>query len=195
MPHLDLDERQVVFKIVYYGPGLSGKTTNLRFVHRTLAERYRGDMLELDTEEERTLFFDFFPVSLGDVEGFSLRFHLYTIPGQVFYEASRRIILQGADGIVFVADSQTDRLEDNLESFRMMQANLASFGYDSEGFPMVLQYNKRDLSPLLSPGTIERELELDPGLPVTESVATRGRGVMNTLKIVSKEVIRRFRLD
>ncbi|MFO7951090.1 MAG: gliding-motility protein MglA [Candidatus Fermentibacteraceae bacterium] len=195
MPHLDLDERQVVFKIVYYGPGLSGKTTNLRFIHRTLAERYRGDMLELDTEEERTLFFDFFPVSLGDVEGFSLRFHLYTIPGQVFYEASRRIILQGADGIVFVADSQTDRLEDNLESFRMMQANLASFGYDSEGFPMVLQYNKRDMSPLLSPGTIESELELDPGLPVTESVATRGRGVMNTLKIVSKEVIRHFRLD
>jgi len=195
MPHLDLDERQVVFKIVYYGPGLSGKTTNLRFIHRTLAERYRGDMLELDTEEERTLFFDFFPVSLGDVEGFSLRFHLYTIPGQVFYEASRRIILQGADGIVFVADSQTDRLEDNLESFRMMQANLTSFGYDSEGFPMVLQYNKRDLSPLLEPGTIERELDLDPGLPVTESVATSGRGVMNTLKIVSKEVIRRFRLD
>ena len=195
MPHLDLDERQVIFKIVYYGPGLSGKTTNLRFIHRTLAERYRGDMLELDTEEERTLFFDFFPVSLGDVEGFSLRFHLYTIPGQVFYEASRRIILQGADGIVFVADSQIDRLPENLESYRMMQANLESFGYDSRTFPMVLQYNKRDLEPLLETGTIERELGLDSSLPVTESVAIKGRGVMNTLKIVSKEVIRRFQLD
>ena len=195
MPHLDLDERQVIFKIVYYGPGLSGKTTNLRFIHRTLAERYRGDMLELDTEEERTLFFDFFPVSLGDVEGFSLRFHLYTIPGQVFYEASRRIILQGADGIVFVADSQIDRLPENLESYRMMLANLESFGYDSRTFPMVLQYNKRDLEPLLETGTIERELGLDSSLPVTESVAIKGRGVMNTLKIVSKEVIRRFQLD
>jgi signal recognition particle receptor subunit beta len=193
MPHLDLDERQVVFKIVYYGPGLSGKTTNLRFIHRTLAERYRGDMLELDTEEERTLFFDFFPVSLGDVEGFSLRFHLYTIPGQVFYEASRRIILQGADGIVFVADSQEERLEDNLESFRMMEDNLRSFGYDPKDFPMVLQYNKRDLEPLIDPGVLEEQLEVDA--PVTESIATRGRGVMNTLKIVSKEVIRRFRLD
>lgn len=193
MPHLDLDERQVVFKIVYYGPGLSGKTTNLRFIHRTLAERYRGDMLELDTEEERTLFFDFFPVSLGDVEGFSLRFHLYTIPGQVFYEASRRIILQGADGIVFVADSQEDRLKENLQSFRMMQDNLRSFGYDPYDFPMVLQYNKRDLDPLLPTGVLESELDIE--LPVTESIATRGRGVMNTLKIVSKEVIRRFRLD
>jgi hypothetical protein len=193
MPHLDLDERQVVFKIVYYGPGLSGKTTNLRFIHRTLAKRYRGDMLELDTEEERTLFFDFFPVSLGDVEGFSLRFHLYTIPGQVFYEASRRIILQGADGIVFVADSQEERLEDNLESFRMMEDNLRSFGYYPKDFPMVLQYNKCDLEPLIDPGVLEELLEVD--VPVTESIATRGRGVMNTLKIVSKEVIRRFRLD
>ncbi len=194
MPHLDLDQRLVTFKIVYSGPGFSGKTTNLRFVHRALAEKYRGEMLELDTDEERTLFFDFFPVFLGDIDGFSLRFHLYTIPGQVYYEASRRIILQGADGVVFVADSTEERLEENIESFLMMQQNLKDENGDISQFPLVLQYNKRDVEPRLEVGCLERHLKAGRDIPVTESVATTGQGVMNTLNLVSKEVIRRFRV-
>lgn len=192
MPHLDLENRQFIFKIVYFGPGMSGKTTNLLYIHRTLMEKYRGDMLVLDTEEERTLFFDFFPVSLGTVQGFSLKFHLYTIPGQVYYEASRRIILEGADGVVFVADSNTGRLEDNMEMYRRMIDNLESYGVDPESFPIVLQYNKRDFDDILPLGTLEEALDLPGRIPVTSSVATTGRGVMQTLKIISKEVIRQF---
>ncbi|HOP25897.1 MAG TPA: ADP-ribosylation factor-like protein [Candidatus Sabulitectum sp.] len=192
MPHLDLENRQFIFKIVYFGPGMSGKTTNLLYIHRTLMEKYRGDMLVLDTEEERTLFFDFFPVSLGTVQGFSLKFHLYTIPGQVYYEASRRIILEGADGVVFVADSNTERLDDNLEMYRRMLDNLESYGVDPGSFPIVLQYNKRDFDDILPLGTLEEALELPDRIPVTSSVATTGRGVMQTLKIISKEVIRQF---
>ncbi|HRW77804.1 MAG TPA: gliding-motility protein MglA, partial [Candidatus Sabulitectum sp.] len=181
MPHLDLENRQFIFKIVYFGPGMSGKTTNLLYIHRTLMEKYRGDMLVLDTEEERTLFFDFFPVSLGTVQGFSLKFHLYTIPGQVYYEASRRIILEGADGVVFVADSNTERLDDNLEMYRRMLDNLESYGVDPGSFPIVLQYNKRDFDDILPLGTLEEALELPDRIPVTSSVATTGRGVMQTL--------------
>ncbi|PIE53565.1 gliding-motility protein MglA [Candidatus Fermentibacteria bacterium] len=192
MPHLDLENRQFVFKIVYFGPGMSGKTTNLLYIHKTLMDKYKGDMLVLDTEEERTLFFDFFPVSLGTVQGFSIKFHLYTIPGQVFYEASRRIILEGADGVVFVADSNPDRLEDNLEMYGRLVDNLKSFGVEVEYYPIVLQYNKRDADEPLPLGILEKKLALNPSIPVTESVATDGRGVMHTLKIISKEVIRRF---
>ncbi len=192
MPHLDLENRQFIFKIVYFGPGMSGKTTNLLHIHRTLTEKYRGDMLVLDTEEERTLFFDFFPVSLGTVQGFSLKFHLYTIPGQVFYEASRRIILEGADGVVFVADSAAHRLEENIDMYRRMLDNLRSYYIEPENYPIVLQYNKRDYEDLLPLGSIEGALGLSGTIPVTESIAVRGKGVMNTLKIISKEVIRRF---
>lgn len=192
MPHLDLENRQFIFKIVYFGPGMSGKTTNLLHIHRTLTEKYRGDMLVLDTEEERTLFFDFFPVSLGTVQGFSLKFHLYTIPGQVFYEASRRIILEGADGVVFVADSAAHRLDENIEMYRRMLDNLRSYYIEPEDYPIVLQYNKRDYEDLLPLGSIEDALGLPGTIPVTESIAVRGKGVMNTLKIISKEVIRRF---
>lgn len=192
MPHLDLENRQFIFKIVYFGPGMSGKTTNLLYIHKTLMEKYRGDMLILDTEEERTLFFDFFPVSLGTVQGFSLKFHLYTIPGQVYYEASRRIILEGADGVVFVADSATDKLGENLEMYRRMLDNLQSFGIDVDSYPIVLQYNKRDFDEILPLGTIEEALGLPERIPVTASVATSGRGVMQTLKVISKEVIQQF---
>ncbi len=192
MPHLDLENRQFIFKIVYFGPGMSGKTTNLLHIHRTLTEKYRGDMLVLDTEEERTLFFDFFPVSLGTVQGFSLKFHLYTIPGQVFYEASRRIILEGADGVVFVADSAAHRFEENIDMYRRMLDNLRSYYIEPEDYPIVLQYNKRDHENLLPLGSIESALGLPGTIPVTESIAVMGKGVMNTLKIISKEVIRRF---
>lgn len=194
MPHLDPTEKQIVFKIVYFGPGMSGKTTNLLFIHRTLTDRYKGDMLVLDTEKERTLFFDFFPVSLGTVQGYSLKFHLYTIPGQIYYEASRKIILEGADGVVFVADSQENRLDDNTRMYRLMLENLESHGIDPSSFPVVLQYNKRDCSPRLSVGAIERELDIE-GIPVTESIATAGRGVMKTLQMISKEIIKRFHVS
>jgi signal recognition particle receptor subunit beta len=193
MPHLDPTEKQIVFKIVYFGPGMSGKTTNLLYIHRTLTDRYKGEMLVLDTEKERTLFFDFFPVSLGTVQGYSLKFHLYTIPGQIYYEASRRIILEGADGVVFVADSQADRLEDNVEMYKLMIQNLESHGIEPGAFPIVLQYNKRDCDPRLELGSLESRLGLS-GIPVTESIATRGRGVMRTLQLISKEIINRFQI-
>jgi signal recognition particle receptor subunit beta len=192
MPHLDVENKQFIFKIVYFGPGMSGKTTNLLYIHKKLSEKYRGEMLILDTEEERTLFFDFFPVSLGRVQGYSLKFHLYTIPGQIYYEASRRIILEGADGVVFVADSLVDRLSDNLDMYSRMLDNLSSFGIKAESYPIVLQYNKRDYDDILPIGTIEKELELPGIIPVTESVATTGKGVMLTLQTISKEVIRQF---
>lgn len=193
MPHLDPEERQIVFKIVYFGPGMSGKTTNLLHIHKALTDKYKGDMLILDTEEERTLFFDFFPVSLGSVQGYALKFHLYTIPGQIYYEASRRIILDGADGVVFVADSAPDRLEENTQMYEMMNENLRSYGVDPDEFPVVLQYNKRDYEPKLSLGTIEEILGLND-IPVTESIATEGFGVMKTLQVVSKEIIKRFQV-
>jgi signal recognition particle receptor subunit beta len=195
MPHLDLNNKQLVFKIVYFGPGMSGKTTNLLFIHKKIFDRYKGEMVILDTEEERTLFFDFFPVSLGSIQGFSLKIHLYTIPGQIFYEASRRIILEGADGVVFVADSKADRLDENIEMYKRMLTNLDSFGVDTESFPIVLQYNKRDFEDIIPLGKIEEILDLPEDVLVTESVATTGSGVMRTLQLISKEVIRNFQLD
>ncbi|MCD6588121.1 MAG: GTPase domain-containing protein [Candidatus Fermentibacteraceae bacterium] len=195
MPHLDLNNKQLVFKIVYFGPGMSGKTTNLLFIHKKIFDRYKGEMVILDTEEERTLFFDFFPVSLGSIQGFSLKIHLYTIPGQIYYEASRRIILEGADGVVFVADSKVDRLDENIDMYRRMLTNLDSFGVDISTFPIVLQYNKRDFKDLIPLGKIEEILNLPEDVLVTESVATTGSGVMRTLQLISKEVIRNFQLD
>ncbi len=195
MPHLDLNNKQLVFKIVYFGPGMSGKTTNLLFIHKKIFDQYKGEMVILDTEEERTLFFDFFPVSLGSIQGFSLKIHLYTIPGQIFYEASRRIILEGADGVVFVADSKADRLDENIEMYKRMLTNLDSFGVDTESFPIVLQYNKRDFEDIIPLGKIEEILDLPEDVLVTESVATTGSGVMRTLQLISKEVIRNFQLD
>mgnify|MGYP006289153903 CR=1 FL=1 len=193
MPHINYEAKEIVFKIVYYGPGLSGKTTNLVQVHRSLAENLKGEMLTLDTAEERTLFFDFFPLELGNIEGYSVRFNMYTVPGQIYYEASRRLILDGADGVVFVADSQRDRLEDNLESYRLMQENLESYGIDPKNFPTTLQYNKRDVDAPLEVGSIESALSLN-GIPVLEAVATQNQGVMETIRDVSKQVIRKFQI-
>jgi hypothetical protein len=191
MPHINPDDRNIVFKLVYFGPGMSGKTTNLHWIHAQLARKYRGEMVILDTEKERTLFFDFYPVSLGRVEGYALKFHLYTIPGQIHYEASRRLILEGADGVVFVADSRVSHMDRNLESYRMMLDNLADLRMPVESFPVVIQYNKRDLEPVMELGSLERELGIS-GVPATEAVALEGRGVMSTLRTASMEVIRRF---
>ncbi|MEW6110553.1 MAG: GTPase domain-containing protein [Thermodesulfobacteriota bacterium] len=193
MPHINYQARELAFKIVYYGPGLSGKTTNLIHIHSTLDPERRGDIVVLDTEEERTLFFDFFPLALGRIGDFSVRFNMYTVPGQVYYEASRRLILDGADGIVFVADSQPNRLNENIQSFQMLQESLTSYGVDWKEFPLVLQYNKRDLQDLLPVGTLESRLGLN-GIPVQEAVATAGTGVMETIRIASRAVIEKFQL-
>jgi mutual gliding-motility protein MglA len=191
VPHINYREKEICFKIVYYGPGLSGKTTNLKHVHSALDNGRRGEMIVLDTEEERTLFFDFFPLDLGLIEGYAVRFNMYTVPGQVYYEASRRLILEGADGVVFVADSQTSRFEENIESFRMLEQGLVSCGANREEVPMVFQYNKRDLDEILPVGTLEKELGLN-GIPVLEAVAVLGTGVMETIRIASRQVIERF---
>lgn len=191
MPHINYQDKEIVFKIVYYGPGLSGKTTNLVHIHRALDKDQRGDIVILDTHEERTLFFDFFPLELGRIEGYAVRFNMYTVPGQVYYEASRRLILDGADGVVFVADSLDSRLDENLESFQMLQANLESFGLEWSAYPIVLQYNKRDLPNPLPLGTIESRLGLN-GVPVFEAVATTGEGVFETIRMASRQVIEKF---
>jgi mutual gliding-motility protein MglA len=193
MPHINYRDRELAFKIVYYGPGLSGKTTNLMYIHKALDKERKGEILVLDTAEERTLFFDFFPLELGRIEGYAVRFNMYTVPGQVYYEASRRLILEGADGVVFVADSQISRLDENLESFRMLQDNLARFGVEWDRFPLVLQYNKRDMGKVLELGTLESELNLN-GLPIFEAVATAGVGVMETIRMASRQVIEKFQL-
>lgn len=193
MPHINYERKEIVFKIVYFGPGLSGKTTNLVQIHRALSENLRGEMLTLDTAEERTLFFDFFPLELGRIGGYAVRFNMYTVPGQIYYEASRRLILDGADGVVFVADSQPDRFDDNLVSYRLMEENLRSYDVDPRSFPTVLQYNKRDCESPLRVGTLEAELGLN-GISVEEAIATQCRGVMETIRETSRQVISRFRL-
>ncbi len=193
MPHINYQDREIAFKIVYYGPGLSGKTTNLMYIHNVLAKDRKGEIIILDTEEERTLFFDFFPLDLGEIEGYRVRFNMYTVPGQVFYEASRRLILDGADGVVFVADSQKNRLDENCESFGMLRTSLADFGIEWRDFPVVLQYNKRDLPDILPIGTLETELGLN-GLQIFEAVAVEGRGVLETIKSASRQVIEKFQV-
>ena len=193
MPYINYESKEISFKIVYYGPGMSGKTTNLVFIHKMLSEEVKGEMVTLDTDEERTLFFDFFPLELGSIGGYRVRFNMYTIPGQIYYEASRRLMLDGADGVVFVADSNPARFDQNLTSYQMMEDNLRSYGLDPVKFPSVLQYNKRDLKNAVSIGSLEKALKLN-GIPVKEAIATEGRGVMETIREVSMLVIKRFDL-
>jgi signal recognition particle receptor subunit beta len=183
--------REINVKIVYYGPGLGGKTTNLRWIYGKLNQNTKGKMITLATEMDRTLFFDFLPVDLGRVRGFQTRFHLYTVPGQVFYNASRRIILRGADGIVFVADSQRERRGDNADSLNNLKENLATFNLRLSDTPYVMQYNKRDLPNLMT--VAEMEALLNPErVAYFESVATQGIGIFETLKEIAKTVIRKF---
>lgn len=183
--------REINFKIVYYGPGLGGKTTNLRWIYGELDQNTKGKMITLATEMDRTLFFDFLPVDLGRVRGFQTRLRLYTVPGQVFYNATRRIILRGADGLIFVADSQRERREDNLDSLRNLKDNLATFDLRLHDVPYVMQYNKRDLPNLMTVAEMEELLNLNR-VPYFESVATQGIGIFETLKEIAKTVIRKF---
>ncbi|WP_456476431.1 GTPase MglA [Oceanithermus sp.] len=189
MSTINFANREINFKIVYYGPGLSGKTTNLRWVYQTVPEDRKGEMVSLATEDERTLFFDFLPVDLGEVKGFKTRFHLYTVPGQVFYNASRKLILRGVDGIVFVADSASNRLRANAESMRNLRENLAEYGLSLEHVPMVLQINKRDLPDALPVDMIRAVIDPEGKFPVFEAVATEGKGVFEPLKDVSRRVL------
>jgi hypothetical protein len=184
--------REINCKIVYYGAGLGGKTTNLQYVYDRTADQQRGKMISLATETDRTLFFDFLPLDLGTVRGFKTRFHLYTVPGQVFYDASRKLILRGVDGVVFVADSQLQRMDANLEALENLQENLAEHGYDFKGMPYALQLNKRDLPNVLPVDALKRELA-KKNEPVLEAVACQGVGVFDTLKEVAKQVLGELR--
>jgi len=188
MSFVNYSSREINTKIVYYGPGLCGKTTNLQYIFNKTNPQARGKMISLATETERTLFFDFLPLSLGEIRGFKTRFHLYTVPGQVFYDASRKLILKGVDGIVFVADSQVERMEANIESFENMKVNLKEQGYELDRIPYVIQYNKRDL-PNAAPVEEVRKLINSKAIPDFEAVATTGEGVFDTLKSVCKLVI------
>ena len=188
MSFVNYSSREINCKIVYYGPGLCGKTTNLQFIYAKTAPEAKGKMISLATETERTLFFDFLPLSLGEIRGFKTRFHLYTVPGQVFYDASRKLILKGVDGVVFVADSQIERMEANLESADNLRTNLAEQGYDLDKLPYVIQYNKRDLPNVASVDELRRLLN-PTGMTDFEAVAPTGAGVFETLKAIAKQVL------
>jgi signal recognition particle receptor subunit beta len=180
--------REINCKIVYYGPGLCGKTTNLQYVYRITNPENKGKMISLATETERTLFFDFLPLNLGQIRGFQTRFHLYTVPGQVFYDSSRKLILKGVDGVVFVADSQEERIDANLESVSNLADNLKEHGFDIYTIPYVLQLNKRDLPNAMPVDELTKQLRVK-GEPVFEAIATEGVGILNTLKAVARQVL------
>ena len=188
MSFINYMAREINCKIVYYGPGLCGKTTNLQYIYERTNPDAKGKMISLATETDRTLFFDFLPLALGEIRGFKTRFHLYTVPGQVFYDASRKLILKGVDGVVFVADSQIGRLEANEESLDNLRTNLGEQGYDLDKIPRIIQYNKRDLPEI---ATVEelRQLLNPSGAPDFESVARTGVGVFESLKAIAKLVL------
>ncbi|MGH7646387.1 MAG: GTP-binding protein [Gemmatimonadales bacterium] len=193
MSLVNFTTREITCKIVYYGPGRSGKTTNLHYIYGRVPEARRGRMVSLATQTDRTLFFDFLPIDLGAISGFATRFQLYTVPGQVYYNATRRLVLHGADGVVFVADSQARQLDENLESLQNLQANLLELGVDIRTLPLVLQYNKQDLPRdlVLQPGELDDAMNFR-GVPSFPSDALHGVGVFETLKGISELVLRRL---
>jgi len=192
MTFINYASREINCKIVYYGPGLCGKTTNLQYIYDTTAPTAKGKLISLATETDRTLFFDFMPLELGTVRGFKTRFHLYTVPGQVFYDASRKLILKGVDGVVFVADSQDERMDANIESLYNLEENLQANGYDLSKIPYVLQLNKRDLPNVIPAEEMVAELRRNDE-PVHEAIAAKGNGVFDTLKSVAKQVLTELR--
>jgi len=192
MSFINYAAREINVKIVFYGPGLCGKTTNLQYIFEKSSPQQKGKLISLATETDRTLFFDFLPLDLGAVRGFKTRFHLYTVPGQVFYDASRKLILKGVDGVVFVADSQEARMDANEESLRNLEENLKENGFDLKTIPYVLQFNKRDLPSAVLVDDMYRLLNYK-GEPTFEAVATKGIGVFETLKAVAKQVLYELR--
>lgn len=198
MSLVNYSTREITCKIVYYGPGRCGKTSNLQYIHAYVPEERKGAMVSLATETDRTLFFDFLPLDLGTISGFSTKIQLYTVPGQVYYNATRKLVLRGADGVVFVADSQREQMEENLESLRNLHENLLEENVDLKDFPLVLQYNKRDLPGIASIEELDDLLNFK-GVPAFAAAALTGEGVFDTLKSVSQLVLqslsRKFRTD
>jgi signal recognition particle receptor subunit beta len=188
MTFINYAAKEINCKIVYYGPGLGGKTTNLQHIYNKTAPDRRGKMISLATEADRTLFFDFLPLDLGEIRGFTTRFHLYTVPGQVFYDASRKLILKGVDGVVFVADSQVDRMEANIESIRNLEENLHDHGFDLKEIAYALQFNKRDLPSVMPVDEMYRMLNYKRE-PTFVGIAPQGVGVFDTLKSVAKQIL------
>lgn len=188
MSFLNYSTREINFKVVYYGPGLSGKTTNITFIYNKIKSDNKGKLVSLATETERTLFFDFFPLDLGTINGYKVKFHLYTVPGQIYYSSSRKLILKGVDGIVFVADSQRERFDANIESLADMMENLEDYKIDFNKIPYVLQLNKRDL-PNITPANELIAALRKKDEPVIEAVAVKGDGVVDTLKAISKLIM------
>ena len=193
MSLVNFTTREITCKIVYYGPGRSGKTTNLQYIYGRVPADRRGRMVSLATQTDRTLFFDFLPLELGSISGFTTRFQLYTVPGQVYYNSTCKLVLQGADGVVFVADSQARQLDENIESLQNLQANLLEQGVDARELPLVLQYNKQDLPPdlVLSPEELDEALNFR-GVPSFAADALRGKGVFETLRAASERVLRKL---
>lgn len=192
MSFINYANREINCKVVYYGPGLSGKTTNITQIYQSVNPSLRGKMVTLNTEMDRTLFFDFLPLDLGQIAGFKTRFHLYTVPGQVFYEASRRLILKGADGVVFVADSAKDRMDANYEALRDLNENLSTYNQQLKSLPYALQLNKRDLDEIHDTSFLEQELKQN-NEPVYEAVAVENEGVQETLREVASQILQRLK--
>lgn len=192
MPTINYAFREIVCKIVFYGPGLGGKTTNLQFVHTNVPQKHRGDLVSLATEQDRTLFFDFLPLDIGDVKGFKTKFQLYTVPGQVFYNATRKLVLRGADGVAFIADSQESRRKDNIDSFNNLLENLREYDMDLETTPFIMQYNKRDLPDAMPIAELHKDLNPFGKFVEFEAVATDGTGVRESLRELSSQILRKL---
>ncbi|MCH7946352.1 MAG: GTPase domain-containing protein [candidate division Zixibacteria bacterium] len=188
MVSINYSAREVCCKIVYYGPGLSGKTTNLQYVHTKVPSTTRGELISLATEADRTLYFDFLPINIGTINGFQAKFQLYTVPGQVYYNATRKLVLRGVDGVVFVADSQPDKMDENIEALANLIDNLKEYGYDVNELPLVIQYNKRDLPNIMTTEEMDQKLNTY-NFPTFEASATVGTGVFDTLKLIIKLVL------
>jgi len=188
MSFINHNAKEIHCKIVYYGPSLGGKTTNIQWVYQSLAQDQRSKLVALNTEIERTLFFDFLPLDVGEIRGFQTRFHLYTVPGQVIYDASRKLILKGLDGVVFVVDSQADRLEENIDAMKNLEKNLQQQGYNIREIPLLIQYNKRDLPNALPLHELRRHLNLYSAQEI-EASAFEGKGVLESFKLISKNII------
>jgi signal recognition particle receptor subunit beta len=188
MSFINKNAKEIHCKLVYYGPSLGGKTTNIQWIYQKTATDQKSKLIALNTSNERTLFFDFLPMFLGDINGYKVRFHLYTVPGQVVYDASRKLILKGLDGVIFVADSQKERMEENVESFKNLKTNLKQQGYDIEKVPLVIQYNKRDLQGAVPVQELRLALN-EYNSPDFEAVANQGDGVMETFKTISKKIV------
>ena len=196
MSAINYASKEIYFKIVYYGPGMGGKTSNLQYIHKTIPQQNKGNLVSLATDADRTLFFDFLPLDAVKVHGFTTKFQLYTVPGQVHYNATRKLVLRGVDGIAFVADSQWDKMRENVESFRNLEENLKEYGYTLDEIPYILQYNKRDMESIAPVEYMEFLLNRrERRMPSFTSVAVKGQGVFDSLNRISKLVLHRLNME